>query len=163
MKKHLVSIVVAVLACLGVGFSFAQVTLPTVTSLATTDVQQIIKAGAPVQGNVYASMLQMRSYMFGLNSQRTATAPTPSACGGGSPTVVGTDFAGTITVGTTATGCVVTFATPYVSVPACVVTSQVAPATSTPAYSVTASAITLVQASQSGNKWDYVCVAQAGG
>ena len=88
----------------------------------------------------------------------STTAPALTACGGGSPTIVGNDMAGTVTTGTSATGCVVTFNVAKSAVPACVVTHQVAPATSTPAYSVTATAITLVQASQSTVKFNYVCV-----
>lgn len=88
----------------------------------------------------------------------STTAPVLTACGTGSPTIVGTDMAGTVTTGTTATGCVITFNTPKTVAPACVVTSQVAPATSTPAYSVSTTAITWVQASQSGNKINYICM-----
>lgn len=151
--------------CLAGGAVIAQtLPIPYVTSLGTTDIQQVIKAGVPSAQSTYASLLQMRSYMFGLNSQRTgATAPALTSCGGGTPAITGNDFAGTVTLGTSATGCVITFNTAYVSTPVCVATSQVAPGTSTPAYSVSATALTLVQASQSGNKWDYVCIAQSGG
>lgn len=151
--------------CIAGGVALAQtLPVPYVTSLGTTDAQQIVKSGVPSAQNVYASLLQMRAYMFGLNSQRTgATAPALTSCGSGSPAITGNDFAGTVTMGTSATGCVITFNTAYVSAPVCVATSQVAPGTSTPAYSVSATALTLVQASQSGNKWDYVCVAQSGG
>lgn len=88
----------------------------------------------------------------------SSAAPALTSCGGGTPTIVGNDLAGVVTTGTSATGCVVTFASAKSAVPACVVTHQVAPATSTPAYSVTATAITLVQASQSSVKFNYVCV-----
>jgi hypothetical protein len=88
----------------------------------------------------------------------STTAPVLTGCGTGSPTIVGNDMAGTVTTGTTATGCVVTFNSAKSAVPACVVTHQVAPATSTPAYTVTATAITVVQASQTGNKFNYVCM-----
>lgn len=88
----------------------------------------------------------------------STTAPALSGCGGGSPTISGNDMAGTVTTGTSATGCVVTFNSAKSAVPNCVVSHQVAPATSTMAYSVTATAITVVQANQSGVKFNYVCM-----
>ena len=90
--------------CLAGGVALAQtIPIPYVTSLGTTDIQQVIKAGVPSAQNAYASMLQLRSYMFGLNSQRTgATAPALTSCGGGTPAITGNDFAGTVTVGTSA-------------------------------------------------------------
>lgn len=137
--------------------------IPYVSSIAITDAVQVISGSVVTAGNKYATGLQLRNFILGNNSQFGATAPTLSSCGSGSPAVTGTNSAGTVTMGTSATGCVITFATAYAATPACVVTSQVAPATSTPAYSVSASAITWVQASQSGNKIDYVCIAQPGG
>ncbi len=139
------------------------IAVPYVSSIVVTDAVQVIKGAVPSAQNTYASGLQLRNFVFGLNSQLGTTAPTLTSCGTGSPAVTGTNTAGTVTAGTSATGCIITFATAYVTAPVCVVSSEVAPGTSTPAYSVTASAITLVQASQSGNKWDYICVAQPGG
>lgn len=141
----------------------AQVTLPYVQSMSTTDAIGIVKNGAPTAQTTFASMLQIRNFVLAGNSQVGTTAPTLSSCGTGSPVVTGTNSAGVITVGTSATGCVATFATAYVSAPACAVVSQTAPATTTPAYSVSATAITIVQTSTSGNKYSYVCVAQPGG
>jgi len=158
--------ILGVLGALGLlcgGVALAQVTLPYITSIAATDAVQIIKGGSPSAGNVYASWLQMQSSIFTSGSQHTATAPALTSCGTGSPAISGTDWAGTVTTGTTATGCVVTFNTAYTGVPYCVVSSQVAPGTSTPAYSVTATAITWVQASQSGAKFDYICIGRQGG
>lgn len=154
---------------LGIALSFvacaaiAQVALPYVSSMNDTDAMQVITRGAPSAQSRYATITQLRSMIFGGNSELGTDAPTLSSCGSGSPSVSGTNFAGTVTTGTSATGCVITFATAYAAAPYCVVTSRVAPATSTPAYSVSATAITLVQASQSGNKWDYICVAREGG
>lgn len=158
-SRVMLGVVLSFVACAAI----AQVALPYVSSMNDTDAMQVITRGAPSAQSRYATITQLRSMIFGGNSQFSTTAPTLSSCGTGSPAVSGTNFAGTVTTGTNATGCVITFATAYVGVPYCVVTSQVAPATSTPAYSVSATAITLVQASQSGNKWDYICVARAGG
>jgi len=147
------------------GVALAQViAIPYVTSMGTTDAVQIIKSGIPTAGSTYASLLQFQAYVFGLNSQRTgATAPALTSCGT-SPAISGNDFAGTITLGTgSPTGCVATFNTAYVSAPSCVVVSETAPATTTPAYSVSTTAITIVQAATSSNKYDYICVAKSGG
>ncbi len=153
----------AAIALSPIGSAIAQVTLPYLVSMSTTDAVQVIPKGSPSAGSKYVTALQLRNWILGNNTQFGATAPTLTACGTGSPTVVGSNVAGTITAGTSATGCVATFATAFALAPSCVVTSQTAPATTTPAYSVSASAITIVQTSTSGNKYDYVCVAQPGG
>lgn len=87
----------------------------------------------------------------------TGTNPTLSACGG-TPSVntQATDAKGTITEGTTATGCVATFATAYATAPDCVVSSPSGSAFTS--YSVSTTALTIVNASASGNKYSYVCV-----
>lgn len=159
VKKYLLGLVGALL-CAGVAYA---ATVPYVASIAITDAFQVIKSGTPTSGSVYATGLQLRNFILGNNSQFGATAPTLTSCGTGSPAVVGSNVAGTVTTGTTATGCVVTFATAFALAPICVVSSQVAPGTSTPAYSVSTTALTWVQASQSGAKFDYICVAQPGG
>ena len=163
LKTRLFGILGAVGLVFAGGLAIAQVTLPYITSIAATDAFQVIKGGAPQAGNVYASFLQLQSSIFTGNSQHTATAPALTSCGSGSPAISGTDWAGTVTVGTSATGCIVTFNTAYTGVPYCVVSSQVAPGTSTPAYSVSATAITWVQASGSGGKFDYICSGRQGG
>ena len=172
MNSHLRSfrsalIAAAVLAGIGSGVALGAasvgITVPYVTSIATTDAIQIIKGAVPSAASTYATGLQLRNFILGNNSQFGATAPTLSSCGTGSPSVVGSNVAGTITVGTSATGCVATFATAYALAPICNITSQTAYATTTPAYSVSASAITITQTSTSGNKYDYICVAQPGG
>lgn len=163
MLKSFKSRILAVLAAVGfAGVALAQVVLPNPVSMGVNDVIQVIPGGQSTAGNVYATLTQMRAWLLGGASGHSGT-PALTSCGTGSPAISGTDAAGTVTIGTTATGCVITFSTAYAAVPYCVVTSQVAPGTSTPAYSVSATAITLVQASQSGNKWDYVCIARAGG
>lgn len=154
--------IIAAIGLLGGGFAVAQVTLPNPASMGVSDVIQVIPNAQPVAGNVYATLTQMRAWLLGGASGHSGT-PALTSCGTGSPAISGTDSAGTVTAGTSATGCVLTFAAAYTAVPYCVATSQVAPGTSTPAYSVSATALTLVQASQSGNKWDYICVARVGG
>lgn len=83
-------------------------------------------------------------------------APAVSACGTGSPSISGTDNAGTITVGTSATACTLTFDHAYNAAPHCVLSdrSLIADLTS---YTVSASAIALTMTSNSGNLIDYVC------
>ena len=88
--------------------------------------------------------------------------PVLTSCGT-SPSVVGSDTAGTVTMGTgTPTGCVITFATAYVSVPICVVVWP-AQALASQSYVTSATAITLTQTATSSNKVNYVCIGQAGG
>jgi hypothetical protein len=93
------------------------------------------------------------------------TAPSLGAScaqGGGSATIIGTDQAGLVTAGTLATSCTVTFNIAYTSAPFCVVTWQgTVPAT--PTYSVTNTAITITQAGTTGDKINYICMAQNGG
>jgi hypothetical protein len=94
-----------------------------------------------------------------------STVPVLSACGT-SPTInaSSTDNAGQVTEGTTATGCVITFGTAYVSTPWCVVgIANVAPATSAMTYSVSNAAITVVNASATGDVINYVCMGETGG
>lgn len=96
--------------------------------------------------------------------QTTATPPsggTPTSCGTGSPTVVGSDNAGLITEGTTASGCTITFTTAFAARPFCNVTSETQLAAF--AYVVTASTIVITNTSTSGDLIDYTCIAQSGG
>jgi hypothetical protein len=85
------------------------------------------------------------------------TAPVLSACGTSpSLSVTASDTHGTITQGATATGCVVTFNKAYATAPDCVVTSPTGSALIS--YSVTTTALTMVNASASGNKYSYMCM-----
>jgi hypothetical protein len=161
-KTRVLGALAAIGLITGAGLALAQVQIPTPQSMGVNDRIQVIPNGQPSAQSVYGNLTQLRAWLLGGASAHSGT-PALTSCGTGTPAISGTDSAGTVTAGTSATGCVVTFASPYVGVPYCVVTSQVAPGTSTPAYSVTATAITLVQASQSGNKWDYICVARVGG
>lgn len=91
------------------------------------------------------------------HSVYTGTAPTPSACGT-TPSIssAATDTKGTVTEGTTATGCVVTFAVAYTTAPDCVVSSPNGAGVTS--YSTSTSALTIVNASASGNKYTYMCI-----
>lgn len=120
-----------------------------------------------VMALVLTSGLALAAFNLGFDGrfmpQGSGTAPALTSCGT-SPAISGTDVAGTVTLGTgTPTGCIITFNVAYVGVPYCVVTSQTAPATTTPAYSVLAASITIVQAANSSNKYDYFCAARTGG
>lgn len=84
--------------------------------------------------------------------------PVLSACiTGGSPTLVGTDFAGLITGGTTAsTSCVVTFGTAFITAPNCVVTWQTGPLAAM-SWTTSTTALTITQTSNASSKISYVC------
>lgn len=91
----------------------------------------------------------------------SGTAPTIMACGI-TPSIVGSDVAGTITGGTgLPTGCTITFATAYVGTPSCNVTSQTQLAAF--AYTVSPSAIATTMTATSSGKINYTCVAPVGG
>lgn len=83
-------------------------------------------------------------------------APGVSSCGTGSPSVSGTDTAGTITIGTTATTCTLTFKIAYAAAPHCVVSDQSALSDVT-SYTVSTTAIVLTMTSNSGDKVNYIC------
>ena len=86
----------------------------------------------------------------------TGTAPTLSSCGT-SPSILGDDFAGTVTMGTgTPTGCVITFAASKVAAPHCNVTWRATPLASQ-SYAISTTAITLTQTATSSNVVDYMC------
>lgn len=90
------------------------------------------------------------------------TAPALTVCGT-SPTISGSDFAGTVTMGTaTPTGCVITFNVAFNAAPHCTVTWRATPLASQ-SYTVSTSAITTTQSATSSNLLDYTCVAPAGG
>jgi len=86
-------------------------------------------------------------------------APTVSSCGTTPGSVTGTDTHGTVTEGTTATGCTITFANAYTSAPQCVVQiTNVAPGTSAMTYTVSTTAITVTNASASGDVIVWHCL-----
>lgn len=82
-------------------------------------------------------------------------APALTSCGTGSPTILGSDAAGTITEGTTASGCTVTFNLAYSAAPHCAVTTRSLLVSF--AYTVSASAITITNTATTGDVIDYVC------
>lgn len=71
--------------------------------------------------------------------------PVLSSCGGGSPTVKGTDNDFQITVGTTATGCTATFGRTTYADASCVVSNQTMSITSALGYTVSSTAIVISQ------------------
>ena len=97
----------------------------------------------------------------GVTSHETSYGPAPTltSCGTGSPSIVGTDSAGTITEGTTATGCILTFAAAFdtfADVPSCNIQAMNAnPATFT--YTVSRTAITITNTSATGDVIAYHC------
>lgn len=158
--------------------AWAQTAYPLQASVTGTE---IIKNEASPTG-AYFTAAQMASYAgraitsftsplvtFGANpgtpthiASAQTTAPALTGCGTGSPAIVGTDTAGIVTMGTAATGCVITFNTAYTSAPYCVA-SWIATPLASQSYVTSAAAITLTQTSTSGNKAQYICMAQAGG
>ena len=162
MRKLLALLFVAALA-IGGGVAIAQVYPPAqVQQMFGTDLfQDNQQGGAPQSQNVYATGLQLQSWIFGSALGHSAK-PVVSTCGTTAISNVGTDYAGTVTVGSSATtACTLTFAVAYNKVPSCVVTSQ-SQLTSF-AYAVAAGTIIITQTSTASNLWNYVCVAQAGG
>lgn len=94
--------------------------------------------------------------------QGSGTPPALTSCGT-SPTITGTDVAGTVTMGTgSPTGCVITFNVPYVLAPHCLV-SWIATPLASQSYVTSATAITLTQTGTSSNTVKYICAAQPGG
>jgi hypothetical protein len=91
-----------------------------------------------------------------------ATAPALTSCGGGTPTITGTDEAGIVTMGTSASGCVITFNVAYTGTPFCVV-QWIATPLASQSYVTANVAITTTQTSTSSNVLQYICRAPAGG
>lgn len=157
MKKSLIGLAGAA-GLLLAGLAIAQtVTIPSPTSMGSTDRIQVIPKGQPSAQSVYGTLTQLRAWLMGANSAHSGT-PVLTSCGTGSPAVTGTDNAFTVTQGTTTTGCIATFAQAFTAAPVCVAVNETAPGTATPAYTVTATAITLVTASTSGEIWQIICV-----
>lgn len=82
---------------------------------------------------------------------------TPTITGSGTPTVAGTDLAGTITMGTSATTATLVFGTAYGAVPNCLVVPQNAFTTTNISYTTVTTSIAMTQNSTSGNKVNYLC------
>lgn len=89
-------------------------------------------------------------------SQQTS-APTVTSCGG-SPAIVGTDMAATVTPGTgTPATCTVTFTNAYASAPTCVLSDRGGGGTTLGSYTVSASAIVYTFPTVSPSAFDYIC------
>jgi hypothetical protein len=86
----------------------------------------------------------------------SGTAPSLSSCGS-SPSISGTDMAGTVTAGGTATACTVTFASAWSAAPHCNVTPQTGSVTNTFSYSISTTAITVTETGLGGGLFDYNC------
>lgn len=93
-----------------------------------------------------------------LSTTAAAPAPVLSACiTGGSPTLTGTDFMGTIVAGTTAsTSCVVTFGRAFVTAPNCLVTWKTGPLAAM-SWTVSTTALTITQTSNASSQIVYTC------
>jgi hypothetical protein len=85
------------------------------------------------------------------------TTPALSACGTGSPSMVGTRLAGQVTEGTTATGCTLTFELPFDVKPSCVVAPSSVAALAI--SNLSASLLTVTNTSGTGGIFTYVCQA----
>jgi hypothetical protein len=95
-------------------------------------------------------------------TNEASSTPALSSCGT-SPTIVGSDIAGTVTMGTgSPTGCTITFANAYSSAPHCNVTWR-GNVLATQNYSISTTAITLNQTGTSSNVVDYICWGATGG
>lgn len=96
-------------------------------------------------------------YNAGWGFSDAGTSPALTSCGS-SPTISGSDFAGTVTMGTgSPTGCVITFAAVKGAAPHCAVTWRATPLASQ-SYTTSTTAITLTQTATSSNLIDYICV-----
>jgi len=93
-----------------------------------------------------------------LSTGRAGPAPALSACiTGGTPTLVGTDFAGNITAGTTAsTTCTVTFGRAYVTAPNCIVSWKTGPLAAM-SWTTSTTALTITQTSNASSQISYIC------
>jgi hypothetical protein len=111
--------------------------------------------GVDSNGNVY-----YQNNVHILSSPNVAAPPVLTACiTGGSPTLTGTDFSGTIVSGTTAsTSCVVTFGKAFVTAPRCVVTWAAGGPPATTSWTTSTTALTITQASTSSVTINYICV-----
>jgi hypothetical protein len=109
--------------------------------------------GVDTNGNVY---FQANKHI--LSSPNVAAPPVLSACiTGGTPTLTGTDFSGTIVSGTSAsTSCVVTFGAAFVTAPRCVVTWQSGPLVAM-SWATSTTALTITQTSTASVTIDYLC------
>lgn len=147
IRKYLAPI--GLILALSLGLAFAQ------------SANQAIQLSQDPTGKVGYDNVQGGIYLPGhlLSTTRLAPVPVLSACiTGGTPTLVGTDFQGTITGGTTAsTSCVVTFGTAFQVAPNCNVSWKSGPLAAM-SWSVSTTALTITQTSNASSQIVYTCV-----
>lgn len=85
--------------------------------------------------------------------------PVLTACiTGGTPTIAGTDFIGTLTAGTTAsTSCVVTFNKAFLAAPTCLVAWAAGGPPATTSWTTSTTALTITQASTASSVINWMC------
>jgi len=125
----------------GVGGALALATTPAAASSGTTQNAEVVSL--KLDGNEHLSA--------------PGGTPGVTSCGTGSPSVSGSDIAGTITVGTTATSCTLTFKIAYAAAPHCTITDQSVLADVT-SYTIGTTTIVLTMTSNTGDKVNYVCI-----
>lgn len=84
-------------------------------------------------------------------------SPAVTTCGTGSPSITGSDIAGTVTTGTLATACTITFKVAYSAAPHCTITDQ-SLLSDLLSYTISTTAIVLTTSSNTGDKVDYICI-----
>src|ERR1017187_9023013 len=139
MRKYLLPS--ALVLALGLSFAWAQ----SITKSVQLSQDATGKIGYDTKDGVYFP---------GHVLSRTDVRPAPvlTACiTGGSPTLVGTDFMGTITAGSSAsTSCVVTFGTAFVTAPNCSVSWMSGPLAAM-SWAVSTTALTITQTSNASS------------
>lgn len=141
MRKYLLPS--AICLALGLGFAVAQ----NITKGLQVSQDPTGAFGVDTSNNVY----------FPAHVLNTGLAPTFGTCGGGTPSIVGSDFAGEITTGTATATCNIAFRSAYVATPWCVLSSQNFVTATPTGYSVSPSGITFTQLSASTVKVNYIC------
>lgn len=147
MRKYLAPI--GLILALSLGLAFAQ------------SANQAMQVSQDPTGTIGYDNVQGGIYLPGhlLSTTRKAPVPVLTACiTGGTPTLVGTDFQGTITGGTTAsTSCVVTFGTAFQVAPNCNVSWKSGPLAAM-SWAVSTTALTITQTSNASSQIVYTCV-----
>lgn len=146
MRRLLPAFIVTILC---IGFALAQ------TTYRSLQLSQDTSGGFSVDTNLgiyFPGHILSPTTGFGTQNQ-----PLPTIGGTGTPTLAGTDSAGTITMGTSATTATVTFGRAYISVPSCIVSwNSASPGT----YVQATTSLAITQISTSGNKISYFCPSQ---
>jgi hypothetical protein len=143
MRKYLAPI--GLILCLSLGAAFAQ----TLTRALQLSQDTTGAFSVDTTNGVY--------FPGHILSTGTANRPT-TVLGTGTPTLSGTDFAGTVTMGTSGQTATVTFGQAYVSVPNCTVSWQNLQSSVSPtSYQVTTGVISMTQGAFTGSKINYFC------